>query len=99
MMLEGNEKYVTSPLFDMGPAVFDPQGPNTVAHGENLEILAAMPDASFTLIYVDPPFNTGRKQTRAARPQGGARPPGGGPGGFKGGGGGPPFGGGPAQPQ
>ncbi|MCW4464342.1 site-specific DNA-methyltransferase [Glutamicibacter sp. MNS18] len=51
----------------MGPAMFDPQGPNTVAHGENLEILAAMPDASFTLIYVDPPFNTGRKQTRAAR--------------------------------
>ncbi|UXN33517.1 MULTISPECIES: site-specific DNA-methyltransferase [Micrococcaceae] len=36
-------------------------------HGDNLSILSALPDESFTLIYVDPPFNTGRKQTRAQR--------------------------------
>lgn len=33
--------------------------------GENLEVLATLPDASFHLIYVDPPFNTGRPRTLA----------------------------------
>jgi len=32
--------------------------------GDNLELLARLPDRSFTLIYVDPPFNTGRMQRR-----------------------------------
>ena len=32
--------------------------------GENLELLAAFADASFRLIYIDPPFNTGTRQTR-----------------------------------
>lgn len=36
-------------------------------HGDNLELLAALPDESFTLIYVDPPFNTGRAQTRSVQ--------------------------------
>lgn len=40
---------------------------NTVIHGDNLKALAELPGGSFTLIYVDPPFNTGRKQTRAQR--------------------------------
>lgn len=35
-----------------------------VHFGDNLPILQSFPDASFDLIYVDPPFNTGRKQTR-----------------------------------
>jgi site-specific DNA-methyltransferase (adenine-specific) len=34
--------------------------------GDNLKILRALPDASFDLIYVDPPFNTGRAQTRTS---------------------------------
>jgi site-specific DNA-methyltransferase (adenine-specific) len=38
-----------------------------VYHGDNLSALSALPEQSFTLIYVDPPFNTGRKQTRAQR--------------------------------
>ncbi|MES1170564.1 MAG: site-specific DNA-methyltransferase, partial [Leifsonia sp.] len=38
--------------------------PSTVVHADNLEIVAALPDESFTLIYLDPPFNTGRSQTR-----------------------------------
>lgn len=41
-----------------------PDGPNTVVHGDNLPILRSLPDASFQLIYIDPPFNTGRKQLR-----------------------------------
>ena len=32
--------------------------------GDNLPLLRALPDACFDLIYVDPPFNTGRKQQR-----------------------------------
>ncbi len=38
--------------------------PNLIVQGENLEYIATLPDASFQLIYLDPPFNTGRKQVR-----------------------------------
>jgi site-specific DNA-methyltransferase (adenine-specific) len=33
--------------------------------GDNAAVLAALPEASLDLIYMDPPFNTGRAQTRA----------------------------------
>jgi len=36
-----------------------------VIAGDNLPVLAALPECSFDLIYTDPPFNTGRAQTRA----------------------------------
>jgi site-specific DNA-methyltransferase (adenine-specific) len=32
--------------------------------GDNLEVLPRLPDDAFQLIYLDPPFNTGRPQTR-----------------------------------
>jgi site-specific DNA-methyltransferase (adenine-specific) len=32
--------------------------------GDNLELLARLADETFTLVYVDPPFNTGREQRR-----------------------------------
>ncbi len=35
-----------------------------IVWGENLEVLRALPPESFELIYVDPPFNTGRRQVR-----------------------------------
>ena len=41
-----------------------PESPDLLVHGDNLEAVAALPDAAFTLIYLDPPFNTGRSQTR-----------------------------------
>ena len=34
--------------------------------GDNLDVLASVPDESVDLIYIDPPFNTGRVQTRNA---------------------------------
>jgi site-specific DNA-methyltransferase (adenine-specific) len=37
---------------------------NRIVHGDNLNILQAMDAASVELIYVDPPFNTGKRQSR-----------------------------------
>ena len=37
---------------------------NTLYLGNNLPILKSLPDESVQLIYIDPPFNTGREQTR-----------------------------------
>jgi site-specific DNA-methyltransferase (adenine-specific) len=34
--------------------------------GENLELLPRFADGSFQLVYIDPPFNTGRRQERRA---------------------------------
>jgi DNA modification methylase len=44
-----------------------------IHQGDNLAVLAAMPDSSVALVYLDPPFNTGRAQSRSvetARPGG-----------------------------
>jgi DNA modification methylase len=40
-------------------------GSVTIHHGDNLAVTAGFDDASFTLIYLDPPFNTGRPRQRA----------------------------------
>ncbi len=48
-----------------GPAsTWDSQGSNLVVEGDNLDFIKALPDSSFRLIYIDPPFNTGKVQTR-----------------------------------
>ena len=39
---------------------WDPSGPDVVFEGDNLPILRGMPAESFSLVYLDPPFNTGR---------------------------------------
>lgn len=44
-----------------------------IHEGDNLEVIRAFADGSFTLVYLDPPFNTGRTQERALEV---ARPPG-----------------------
>jgi site-specific DNA-methyltransferase (adenine-specific) len=57
--------------------VWSPEGPNLVVEGDNLAVLASLPDESFRLIYIDPPFNTGRTQarhsTRSVRSETGSR--------------------------
>ena len=35
-----------------------------ILHGDNLTAMRSMPDESFQLVYMDPPFNTGRRQER-----------------------------------
>jgi len=37
---------------------------NRIVQGENLAVLRELPSESIPLIYVDPPFNTGRRQVR-----------------------------------
>jgi site-specific DNA-methyltransferase (adenine-specific) len=39
-------------------------GTNEVILADNLEVLPRLQDGTFQLIYIDPPFNTGRAQTR-----------------------------------
>ena len=52
-------------------------GNNLVISGDNLPFLRELPDTSFRLIYIDPPFNTGRVQSRQTtsmtRSEGGSR--------------------------
>jgi site-specific DNA-methyltransferase (adenine-specific) len=44
--------------------VWNQQGANLVVEGDNLSFIRLLPDGSFRLIYIDPPFNTGKVQTR-----------------------------------
>ena len=37
---------------------------NKIIFGDNLEFLKTLPDGSVNLIYIDPPFNTGKQQAR-----------------------------------
>ena len=53
-----------SPAEPGGASAFDPQGPSLVVQADNLHYLRELPDGAFTVIYIDPPFNTGKKQTR-----------------------------------
>ena len=41
-----------------------PALPNRIYFGDNLPILQALPSGLAHLIYIDPPFNTGRVQAR-----------------------------------
>lgn len=45
---------------------WDAASPGTIVLGDNLEVARALPDGSFRLIYLDPPFNTGRTQRHRA---------------------------------
>jgi site-specific DNA-methyltransferase (adenine-specific) len=63
----------------LGPVPGAAQTPrqDQILLGENLELLAGFRDASFQLVYIDPPFNTGKRQERrtlrAVKDQGGER--------------------------
>ncbi len=39
-------------------------GESKIILGENLDVLPRLPGEAFQLVYIDPPFNTGRAQTR-----------------------------------
>lgn len=44
--------------------LFDQWGQVEIHLADNLEFLSSVPDQSFELVYIDPPFNTGRTQSR-----------------------------------
>lgn len=44
--------------------IWKSDGPSLLVEGDNLEYLKTLPSESFRLIYIDPPFNTGKVQTR-----------------------------------
>ena len=46
------------------PAAWTPESPDRVIHDDNLVAVADLPDGAFTVVYLDPPFNTGRSQAR-----------------------------------
>lgn len=41
-----------------------PEGPNLVIEGDNADVLPGLPDGTFQVVYLDPPFNTGRVRSR-----------------------------------
>ncbi|QHC59830.1 site-specific DNA-methyltransferase [Rathayibacter sp. VKM Ac-2760] len=43
-----------------------PETRSAVIHAENLEVLPLLADGAFTVVYLDPPFNTGRAQVRTS---------------------------------
>lgn len=50
-------------MSDPGAAIA--RGSVAIHHGDNLDVAAGFADGSFALIYLDPPFNTGRVQGKA----------------------------------
>lgn len=46
------------------PEPLEPAPQVRILEGDNLEVLAGLGDERFRLIYIDPPFNTGKPQTR-----------------------------------
>ena len=48
----------------MPSGLFSPEGPDLVVHGDNASVLPGLPGGAFTMVYIDPPFNTGRVQKR-----------------------------------
>lgn len=42
----------------------DQTSPNLIVHGDNGDVLPLLPDGHFAMIYIDPPFNTGKRQER-----------------------------------
>jgi site-specific DNA-methyltransferase (adenine-specific) len=46
------------------PPTWSADGANLVVHADNVDYLPSLPDGVFSMIYVDPPFNTGRVQRR-----------------------------------
>jgi site-specific DNA-methyltransferase (adenine-specific) len=46
------------------PPLWGPDAPDLLIHGDNLTAMGRMPDSSMRMVYLDPPFNTGRAQLR-----------------------------------
>ncbi len=47
-----------------GPPIPPELSEDLVIRGDNLPVMGMLPDGAFDVVYLDPPFNTGRAQTR-----------------------------------
>lgn len=54
---------VTTRAAQPRPASWRPDGADLIVEADNLPYLRTLPSESFRLIYIDPPFNTGRTQS------------------------------------
>lgn len=45
-------------------ALWSPDGPSLVVTGDNADVVPLLPGGSFRVVYLDPPFNTGKTQRR-----------------------------------
>ena len=72
---EGGGGTQTAPTFSPSPPPWEGKGRGEegfsramlrIVLADNLEVLRTLDDGSIDLIYIDPPFNTGRTQTRVA---------------------------------
>ncbi len=64
MSAEGPVPEARSAVPSAAPSAAPSAPPPQIWLGDNLEVLPRLPDASFDLIYIDPPFNTGHAQRR-----------------------------------
>ena len=48
----------------MTAPLWTPESPDLLLHGDNLTAMSDLPGGSMQLVYLDPPFNTGRTQQR-----------------------------------
>ncbi len=55
---------IPAPREHEGEPLWSPDGPDLIIHADNLAAMRALPDESMQLVYLDPPFNTGRTQHR-----------------------------------
>jgi len=44
--------------------LWTPEGPDLVVRGDNLDVAELLPDGAFQVVYLAPPFNTGRARSR-----------------------------------
>ena len=59
---ERKKEALSTPPFSLAPP--NPDAHGIVRLGDNLPLLREMKSESVALIYIDPPFNTGKRQTR-----------------------------------
>lgn len=61
----------------MASPLWTPDSPDLIVEADNLDVLRSLPDGTFTMIYVDPPFNTGilqqKRTTKAVATESGAQ--------------------------
>src|ERR1700757_1052485 len=62
--MPASPELASSPVADPGSREPGATREDTIHLAENMAVLPTLADGSFQLIYIDPPFNTGKPQSR-----------------------------------